>query len=347
MSNPCVTLPGRMESDMSKIILFAAALLLSVLPCLAADTEGTSGAQFLRIGVGAKESALGETGAVVSGARSMFYNPAGLSDLAGTELSLSQVKWVQEVNYSNLAAAKKYGSGVFGMSVNYLSMPKIDKYDKLGNKVADSFTALDMAAALGYGVRLTPRMGLGLNAKYISSTLDDRTATAIAFDAGLKYAAMPGALNLGAALQNIGGQLKYETAGNSLPLNVKLGGQYLISLDKDTDLQKDFSFFADLNRSKDSGVYANAGIDFMSIYRDGTSFSFRGGYRTNSGIKASGASLGLGIGANAYMIDYSYSLMGDLGQAHRLSLTLKFDSEPAEPAEPAAPPVFADPVEVK
>ena len=75
---------------------------------------------------------------------------------------------------------------------------------------------------------------------------------------------------------------------------------------------------------KDTGVYANAGIDFMSVYRDGTSFSFRGGYRTNAADSSSGASLGLGIGASAYLIDYSYSMLGDLGQAHRLSLTLKF-----------------------
>jgi hypothetical protein len=61
----------------------------------------------------------------------------------------------------------------------------------------------------------------------------------------------------------------------------------------------------------------------MSLYRNGNSFSLRGGYRTNAD-KSSGASLGFGIGAAAYSIDYSYSLLGDLGQAHRLAVTLKF-----------------------
>ncbi|HNW43375.1 MAG TPA: PorV/PorQ family protein [Elusimicrobiales bacterium] len=309
---------------MARFICCAALLLLSAGPGFAADSEGTSAAQFLRIGVGARESALGETGAVVSGALGMFYNPAGLGDVTGTELALSQVKWVMDVNYSNLAVARNCGFGVLGLSVNYLSMPKIDKYDKLGNKLDASFTAADMAAALGYGVKLSPRLGLGASARYISSSLDDKTAAVVAFDAGVKYAAVPGVLVIGAALQNAGAKLKYETESSPLPLNAKFGGAYTLTLDRDTDLQKNISFFADVNRMKDSGLYGNAGLDFMSVYRDGTSFSFRGGYRTNAADKDAGASLGLGIGANAYLIDYSYSLLGDLGQAHRLSVTLKF-----------------------
>ena len=314
------------DLSMFKFIL-CALLLAAAAPGSAAGSEGVSGAQFLRIGVGAREAALGDTGATVSGAQSLFYNPAGLSDLAGTELALSQVKWVMDVNYSNLAAAKSFGAGVFGLSVNYLSMPRLEKYDKLGNKLDAAFSAADMAAGIGYGAKLTQRLGCGLNARYVSSSLDDKTASAMAFDAGLKYAVVRGVLNVGAALQNLGTKLKFSEESSSLPLNLKLGAEYVLSIDSDADLPKKISFYADVNQLKDSGVSGSAGIEFLSAYRDGSLFSFRGGYRTNAGDKSSGASLGLGMGSGAYLLDYSYSALGSLGQAHRLSLTLKFGAE--------------------
>ena len=312
-------------------ILAAAALALSAAVCSAADTEGVSGAQFLRIGVGARASALGETGAVSSGAQSMFYNPAGLSEVENTEAAFSEVKWVMDTNYSNLALAKKIGGGVYGFSVSYFSLPSTTKYDNLGNKLSDSYSAADMAAALGCGLPLGGGTSLGLNLKYISSKLDDNTAAAVAGDAGLKWAAVPGALDFGVALQNAGARLKYRSVGDALPLNLKIGGGYTYKIEDETEMEKSVSVFTDLNYLKDSGAYGNLGVEFASRYSSDSSFALRGGYRTNAGGNA-GMSFGLGISGPSYLIDYAYSPMGDLGQAHRLTLSLKFGGGTPEPS---------------
>ena len=311
-------------------ILSVAAALLLAANCSGAGDEGTSGGQFLRIGVGAKASALGETGAVVSGVQSFFYNPAGLNDVRNIETSFSQVQWVRDVNYSNLAFAKKAGAGVYGAAVSYLSMPPIQEYNNLGVRLPDTYSASDMAVALGYARMLTSRLGLGLTAKYISSKLESETASAAAADAGLKYEILPEALSAGFAVQNLGTPLKYVSKSEALPLNVKIGGEYALKFEEGTGEDNKILFFSDLNHMRDAGFYANFGVDLLVKYSEEASFSVRCGYKTNVSDKGAGFSAGFGADMKKYVIDYSYSPMGDLGKAQRLSFTLRFEGKNVE-----------------
>jgi len=291
--------------------------------CAAASNEGISGGQFLRIGVGSKASALGEAASTISGVQSIFYNPAGLAAVSEMEAYFSQVRWILDANYSNLAFAKRAGGGVFGLAASYLSTPDTDKYDKFGTKLPETYSASDMAVTLSYSARLAPRVNFGLSGKYISSKLEDEAAAALTVDAGFKYAAVPGKLVFGLALQNLGGKLTYISEGDSLPLNLKFGGQYALSLDKNTATKKDLTIFTDVNSMKDSGAYANFGADLTSAYDKDTTFSLRAGYRTNAGGSA-GLSAGMGLNMKAYTVEYAYAPMGDLGNTHRFSLTFKF-----------------------
>ena len=291
--------------------------------CAAASNEGASGGQFLRIGVGAKASALGEAAATISGAQSLFYNPAGLAAVTDTEVYFSQVKWIMDSNFSNLALAKRAWGGVFGLGIGYLSNPSTDKYDKFGTKLAQTYSASDMAVTMSYGNRLAPRANFGVSLKYLSSKLEDASATAMTLDAGVKYAALPGKLVFGFALQNVGGTLTYLSSSDTLPMNVKLGAQYAVNLDNNSATKKDLTFFTDVNNMKDSGSYANLGADLTSVYDKDTTFSLRAGYRTNAGGSA-GFAGGLGVDMKKYIIEYAYAPMGDLGNAHRFSVTVKF-----------------------
>ena len=308
-------------------ILTIASVIFFAALCPGASAEGVSGGQFLRIGVGAKTSALGESGAASSGAQSMFYNPAGLNDVKNTELSLSQVQWIADINYSNAVIAKKTGAGVWALAVNYLSAPPIASYDKFGNRLPADYSVADMVVALGYSWMPTPRTGLGLDLKYISGKLEADTAKAAALDAGFKYAAIPGALNLGFVAQNIGTRLKYINEGDSLPFNIKFGGQYVFRIDEANEAGKSVSIFTDFNHMSDAGLYANLGVDFTAEYSPGTSFAVRGGYKTNAADKGGGVSFGFGVDIKACTIDYSYSPMGDLGKAHRVSVTVRLDGK--------------------
>lgn len=300
------------------------ALTAAAADCAAASNEGASGGQFLRIGVGAKASGLGEAASTLSGVQSIFYNPAGLAGVRNMEAYFSQVNWILDSSYSNLAVARRSGAGVFGLGIGYLSTPDTVKYDKFGTKLSETYSASDMAVALAYSGRLALRTNFGISAKYISSKLEDEAATVLAFDAGVKYAALPGKLVFGLAVQNVGGKLTYISEGDALPMNVKLGGQYTFNLDKNSATRKDLTAFTDVNHLRDSGAYANIGLDLTSVYDKDTTFSLRAGYRTNAGTRASGAAAGLGVDMKAYSFEYAYAPMGDLGNTHRFSLTFKF-----------------------
>ncbi|MDO8803903.1 MAG: PorV/PorQ family protein [Elusimicrobiota bacterium] len=304
-------------------VLTIFALTSAAANCAAAANEGASGAQFLRIGVGAKAAALGETGAAISGVQGIFYNPAGLAGVTGGEIFASHARWILDTNYSNLAFAARAGGGVYGLAVSYLSNPATYKYDKFGTKLSETYSASDMAVTLGYAHKVAGNTDFGLNAKYISSKLDTEAATALAADLGIRCAAVPGKFEFGIVMQNAGGKLNYINEADPLPLNLKLGGQYTVNLEKARDTKKDVTIFLDVNSMKDSGPYANLGVDLLSVYDRNSYFSLRVGYRTNAG-KSSGVSAGLSLDMKTYLVDYAYAPMGDLGDTHRVSLTFKF-----------------------
>jgi hypothetical protein len=189
---------------------------------------------------------------------------------------------------------------------------------------------MDMAVTLGYSRMLTSRTGLGVGIKYISSRLESENASAGAVDAGIKCDVIPETLSAGLAVQNFGTQLKYISKGAPLPLNVKLGGQYLFKLEDTMGPDNRIALLSDLNYMKDAGFYANLGVDFMVSYSQDASLSLRGGYKTGAEEKGSGLSLGFGVDMKKYVVDYAYSPLGDLGKAHRLTLTLRFSGENRE-----------------
>ena len=87
---------------MKNITIFCIATLLV---CggsgLAADftKTGSVGAQFLKIGVGSRYQGLAEASvAVVDDAYSLYWNPAGLANIDGTQISFTNVNWVTDVS---------------------------------------------------------------------------------------------------------------------------------------------------------------------------------------------------------------------------------------------------------
>jgi hypothetical protein len=296
---------------------------------LIAAQAGSAGAQFLKIDVDARSSALGGASAVAEGAAAFFHNPAGGYRSADMEVSLSQVMWVRNTRYSSLAAARRFpGNRVIGLAINYLSSPVIDKYNNLGEKLGGSYTNADTSVALGYSQRIPGVLANGLEAggtlKYISSRLEDERATAFALDAGVIYPAVPSVLDIGFVLQNIGTPLKYVYESDPLPFNAKLGCRLDIPLDLSFDKKQSIALLADANIMNDTGFYSNIGVEYKEIPGEGIAYTLRGGYQTNLADALKGVSLGLGLTYEGFSFDYAYSFLGDLGQAHRVSLSLRF-----------------------
>src|SRR5262245_56052429 len=63
---------------------------------------GTSSGSFLRIGIGARATGLGETFvAVANDPSAIYWNPAGLASIQRSELLLSHIEWPADIRYEH------------------------------------------------------------------------------------------------------------------------------------------------------------------------------------------------------------------------------------------------------
>src|SRR5687768_8481233 len=73
---------------------FASHFALLTLNCLAEGKAGTTSAEFLKIGVGARAIGMGETqAALANDAFASYWNPAGLGSIKIPEVSVMYNRW--------------------------------------------------------------------------------------------------------------------------------------------------------------------------------------------------------------------------------------------------------------
>lgn len=300
------------------------ALLLFVLIPLACPDQvfsaGETAGNFLKLGIGAKNAAMGETGATESGINALYWNPAGAAEIAGREVSFMHAAWLEGINFQNFAYAQNIGPGVIGISADFFSSFGMDKYDNTGGRQG-TFNASDRTIKLTYAsdVSATPEKTLvGVTVKFISSDIEDSSARAVAVDAGAYFDTLFEDLILGVVFQNLGTPLKFYNRANSLPLNLKAGINYLVADGTVVCL--------DINKAVDTDFIFNAGGEYLLPVGDETGIAFRGGWRSNTkGLGGSaGLTCGFGIIYSAYCFDYAFVPYGDLSDTHRVSISYKF-----------------------
>ena len=296
---------------MKKTIFSIATLLCLTLNCYSAGT-GSATAEFLNMGVGAKAAALG--GAMTAGATgtdSIYWNPAGLVGITGTEASFSHTLWVLDTAHTSAGISMPFGSKTaIGVLVNYLSYGNIDKIDNTG-LLEGGYTANDLSAAICFSTMLYDNIPVGLSVKYISSTIDSSAGTAIAADVGLKYFLSKDII-VGAGIFNLGTTLKHSLLDETLPMNIKAGVMYKLS-------STTFSADAVLPSAGDFGF--SAGGEYTFNLGANSSVSARVGYDSLS--SAGGLSAGVGFCIDSIILDYAYIMFGDLGNNHRFSVKMK------------------------
>lgn len=328
-------------------------LLASAIPLLAAGipyaafnsySKGTSGAQFLKLGVGARALGMGEAySAVADDGSAIYWNPGAILNTKGASISVMQASLFGDINDQFLGYATPVGdNSAFGVGVQRLTAGTIKETDSSGVETGASSSPSDIAGSLGYAHK-AGGWSIGAAAKYISSKISD-SATAFAADFGLLS---PKLLNdkfrLSLVAQNIGSKIKFDTAGDALPLNVKIGSAL--------NFNNKFIAALDLNFPNDNAPYAAAGCEYRINPEGRWQFAGRAGYNTRASgdIKGlSGISLGLGVVISQLSIDYAFIPYGDLGNTQRISLGIGFggsesskqrtSSEPAEQPEPKIHP---------
>jgi hypothetical protein len=336
-----------------------AALLLVSSGFAAFSKVGTTGAAFLKIGVG-RATGMGEAFvAVADDASASYFNPAGLSR-AGRQVQLNHVDWIADVNHDNLCVVLPVTDfGTVAFTVTALTMGDMEQttIDNPNTRAREDegtgliFGASDMAFGVSYARIITDKLAFGLTAKAVSQTVWDMSASAAGVDLGLFYNTGFRSLRIGAAVTNFGTQLSfsgrqldysffwpdsgpsviqgsYKTTPMPLPTSFRFGVAYDV-LDQGPNR---LTAAVDITHPSDINETVNFGLE----YGMSKTFFLRGGYVLNADTDyqeeigwLTGLSAGLGVMTKPASslnlgLDYSFRYLSYVKPTHRLQLTVGF-----------------------
>lgn len=302
------------------ILLMVLFSCINVQAMLSKDDIGTTTAQFLKLGIGAKSAGMGNAVTTIyNGTDAIYWNPANLNYIDKKELSFSHTIWFEDVNYEWLAfVLPTVEYGVFGFGLQYVSYGSIDKVDNM-NISDGSFSPLDMALYLSYA-NTYEKLKFGLNLKYIYSKIEE-SASAVAIDLGVNYDLNDEKTSIGATITNFGTDMKFNKETEPLPFLFKVGASHF--------LLDDWLVSLDLNFPKDNELYVNLGTQYNLEIVDNMDFAFRLGYEgRNKDIPGfNWINLGFGLKYLDYSFDYAFVPYGDIGMTHRFSFSIKFGKQ--------------------
>lgn len=208
-----------------KTLLFLALLAIAPMGILFGQSiskVGTTAGQFLKMPVGARNSAMG--GAVVANVydvSSMYWNPAGLADVKKNEFMVEYGDWFLDVNHNFIGVAIPTRKGVAGLHINSLTMGEFEEttYDQ-PEGTGRTFNAYMLAVGGSYAAYLFPKFRVGGTVKFIQENIYNTSASAIGFDLGTLYELPFYGIRFGVSVTNVGSKMALDGDGLIVPVDV-------------------------------------------------------------------------------------------------------------------------------
>lgn len=305
---------------------------------LGGQRAGTSSGTFLKIGIGARATGLGESFvAVANDPTAIYWNPAGLASMQRQEATISAVQWPADINYEHLAyvlPVKKFG-GSLAFQLGVLST-KLDETDELHPfGTGRSFYYSDMVIGGAYARRWTDKLLVGAGAKYVHEDLGTAvggpSTGALLLDIGSIYYLGYGSVRIATSLSNFGAEMK--PAGRYVsPFTGEVRSydgfdppmmfRYGIALEPIENRQQRLTTSLEVNQPADNTQVMKLGLEWAWQRR----LALRTGYNFNADALRFSAGLGVNaaFGTTQGSIDYAFTDGGFLGPINRLSLGFRF-----------------------
>ena len=170
--------------------IFSSTIILAQLDNTESITKtGTTAAQFLKIGVDARASAMGNAFTAMRGdISSIYWNPAGLAYVERMETMFVNSNWLAGINFNYTAFAMNLNrAGVIGFSITNLSVPDdLVRTVERPNGTGEYFDASDLAMNISYAQQLTNQFSIGGNIKYIRQNIWHASSNSFAADLGAR-----------------------------------------------------------------------------------------------------------------------------------------------------------------
>ena len=301
--------------------------ILLVLPAMVHAAEfakvGTFGGQFLKIGTSARATGMGSafTG-VADDATSVFWNPGGLVNVLGNEVSLNHVVWPADIKLSSVVVAFNPRSipGTFALSVRSLWMdPQLVRTAYNPEGTGETFDSGSTTFGLSYSRFFTDKFSAGFTVNYLHMGLAETAVNSGSLDFGIMYRIGIRDLKLGMAMQNLGGKYAFDERESKLPVIFKVGASFNAFRNE----RQALLCAAEFAHPADNVEHANVGAE----YRLNEMFFGRVGYHIN--YDTDGLAFGFGVGIptgeeTRLLADYSAVDMGPLEYVHRFTVSVVF-----------------------
>lgn len=336
-----------------KKILFHIIVLLLVLHCealtqlvpnLGGQRAGISAFQFLKIGVGARAVALGESYvALANDASALYWNPAGLVQFSDNQVIVSHTEYVVDIKHQFLGVAHHLSDeDALGVSITALHMKDMEittETQPFGT--GRFFTFRDIAAGLTYSRKMTDQFSFGLTVKYVEETLDILKMRSVMVDLGTYYWTGLATSRFAVVVSNFGSDVSpsgevtlfNRSTVNSFqsfspPTLFKIG----FATEPITTDDQRLTTSIELNHPNDNAENVHLGIEYA--WREW--LSLRAGLKRTIGEPLLGKdntssndyTLGFGVSApieiTTVNFDYAYANFNLLGSVHRFSLSLTY-----------------------
>jgi hypothetical protein len=249
---------------------------------------GTTVAQFLKIGAGARSLAMGGSAAAMEGdVYTIYWNPGALARLQTPgEATFNHAEWLADINYDFVASGLTIGDvGTIGLSVTSLRTPEdivrtVDNPDGDGRRW--SYSAFEMG--LSFARSLTDRFSIGMTGKYIRESIWDMSAQGFAVDIGTIYTTTLNNMKIGASISNFGSTMRldgtditfnnfpdgqlgqgpqniasiYKTDSYNIPLTFRIG----VAMDAVKSELIRTTVAVDATHPNDNSEYVSSGVEF-------------------------------------------------------------------------------------
>ncbi|MDZ7264684.1 MAG: PorV/PorQ family protein, partial [candidate division KSB1 bacterium] len=328
----------------STILLLAFLALIIHQAILPAQDIGSSGATFLKLGVGARPIGMGSAFSGLSDdVNAIYWNPAGLGFIKRWELSFTYQRLFADFNYQALFYSHQLrllGSRKAALGFGLLRLGSLEEWDSTDGKMpaVAAGDVTDFAVILPFAYRfdwLSRNLAMGVNYKYVNNRLGEYSSNAHGVDCGLMFkTSLFDRLfwSLGTTVQNVTlKKVQFIHDAELLPFTLRAGSALKIFLTENQDLTLAY----DVSRPRDNQLKHHFGFEYwlhLGIHR----FGLRGGYRLiDQDLGKMALSIGYGLDVtpmarNSYFSEMDLGLNNYnpdiLGNTELFSITLKPNS---------------------
>lgn len=213
--------------------------------------QGESAVPFLLLAPDSRAGGIGESGSgLADNGAAIFWNPAGIAFLSGSEVSITHSNWLPQFNldlFYDYLTYRQYIEDLAGSvtaSITYMNFGEFVRTLSNSPEPVGTFRSFDAAMTVGYATKISNDWGLGLNFRLIHSRLSDQgagdeqgsgTATSVSFDLAAMWRPesldipligdFSNKLSIGMNLSNLGPSIYYidQAQADPIPTNFRLG----------------------------------------------------------------------------------------------------------------------------